>query len=57
MTGRTTSLTGVTIPDVPSNVMSHPEPDVVPGEELKGLGLATVPCAGHIVMLLQEVET
>ena len=48
------SLTCITTHDISSDVLTHPRPEVVPGDEFKGLVMPWVSGSGVVVMRVND---
>ena len=47
-------FTGVTSHDIVSDVLAHPRPEVIPGDEFKGLVVPWMPGSGVIVVCVDD---
>ena len=51
------SLTGITSHDIASDVLAHSRPEVVPGDEFKGLVVPWMPGRGVIVVCMNDLPS
>ena len=51
------SLTGITSHDIVSDVLAHPRPEVVPGDEFKGFVVPWMPGSGVVVVCVNDLST
>ena len=51
------SLTGVASHDVSLDVLAHPGPEVVSGDELQGLVVSWVPGSGVVVVCVDDLSS
>ena len=50
-------LTGITSHDIASDVLAHSRPEVVPGDEFKGLVVPWMPGRGVIVVCVNDLPS